>query len=73
MYNQPDIVGLALIAAMAVTAAVWILWEARHSNRLRSNAIPMSPRIRHLLMWVAFIEVAVMTLWETQHGRAFYP
>jgi hypothetical protein len=72
MHNQPDYVGLSLIAAMGITSVIWIVLEARHSDRFRKETLPMSPRIRHWLMWIAFVEIAALTFWETQHGNTLF-
>ena len=72
MHNQPDYVGLSMIAAMAITSSVWIVSEVRHSDRFRKETVSMSPRIRHWLMWIAFFEVAALTLWEIQHGNTLF-
>ena len=68
MHNQPDYVDLSLMAAMGITAVIWLVLEARHNDRFRQNTTPMPRRTRNVLMWIGLIEIAAITFWETQHG-----
>ena len=72
MHNQPDYVGLSLIAAMGITCVTWIVSEIRRSDRFQKETVQMSPGIRHWLMWIAFIEIAALTLWEIQRGNTLF-
>ena len=73
MRSDLDSVSLCLMAAMVITIVIWIVLAALHNEGFRKDATPMPRRTRNLLMWMALIEIAAMTFWETQHGRAFYP
>jgi hypothetical protein len=68
MHNQPDYIDLSLIAAMCITVVIWLVLEARHNDSFRTDTTPMPRRTRNVLMWIALIEIAAITFWETQHG-----
>jgi hypothetical protein len=71
MRRNFDFVTVCLIAAMSITVTIWLALEALHNDGFRNDATPMPRRSRNLLMWIAFIEMAALTFWETQHGRGF--
>ena len=68
MHNQPDFVDLSLMVAMGITVVIWLVLEAQHNDRFRKDTTPMPRRTRNALMWIALIEIAAITFWETQHG-----
>jgi hypothetical protein len=72
MRIRPDNVEWSLMTALGVTAATWIVLEVRHGGRFGVDRGPMSPRIRTLLMWISFVEIAAYTFWSTQHGTFVY-
>jgi hypothetical protein len=62
---QPDRIEIGLLSLSVLTAIVWGALEAHYK--------PFPPRARAAFMWISFIEIAVATFWETQHGKFFYP
>jgi hypothetical protein len=57
---HPDRVEIGLMTLLGLTAVVWVALEVRYK--------PLPPKARTALMWIGFIEIAVATFWQTQHG-----
>ena len=62
---HPDSIEIGLTSLPVLTMVVWGALEARYK--------PFPPRARAAFMWIILIEIAVGTLWETQHGKFLYP
>jgi hypothetical protein len=58
-----DSVEIGLGSLLGLTAVIWAVLEVRR---------PMSTKARSVMMWIALIEIAVLTFWSTRHGTYFY-
>jgi hypothetical protein len=48
------------MSLVGLTGVVWVALEVRYK--------PLPPKARTALMWISFIEIAVATFRQAQHG-----
>jgi hypothetical protein len=57
---HPDGIEIGLMSLVGLTGVVWVALEVRYK--------PLPPKARTALMWISFIEIAVATFRQAQHG-----